>query len=270
MKVNTDGVLLAAWLTIPSLRQLELNRLYVLDIGTGTGVISLILAQRLSQALSGMENSSFGITGIDIDSLSIEDASLNFASSKWSGHLCAECISLQEYLSKYDSLKSPRFSLIVSNPPYFTNSLKAPSERRSDARHNDTLPLSAILAAAETLLEDGGRLSVILPPEEGEMLIEISDKTNLRISRLCKVRTLPHKKIKRYMLDFLKNSGSPLSKIGDKSRIEEELTIQSGDGSYTRQYCSLVEDFYTKELRQSSGGAPSNKLFWNFRRLKAF
>ena len=128
MKVNTDGVLLGAWLTIPQ------NTVRVLDIGTGTGVISLIIAQKLSSVhlssnikTSEGKNSSFFIQAIDIDNPSVEEANYNFSQSPWAEHLMALEISLQKFLN----VQSEKFDLIVSNPPYFIDSLKAPSARRS-------------------------------------------------------------------------------------------------------------------------------------------
>jgi Predicted O-methyltransferase len=282
MRVNTDGVLLAAWTKLPPFEYVRDNvpsdtiesigstcsdkihkRLNVLDVGTGTGVIALILAQRLSPS-----DRDFKITGIDIDHLSIEDALCNFNTSPWRNSLSGEVISLQEYLlrdivdrrkkqgSPDNSLEDERgeYSLIISNPPYFSNSLKAPAQRRSSARHNDSLPLETLIDAASKLLCYNGTLSLILPVKEGGNVIGLTDGYPLYLNRLCKVRTTPAKPEKRYMMEFIKREGqATIPKIiGDNypKQSEEELIIQNSDGTYTNQYCNLISDYYYKDLRK--------------------
>ena len=247
MRVNTDGVLLAAWTNLPPFQK-SIKTLNILDIGTGTGVITLILAQRLSQIISDID---FKIVGIDIDHPSIEDARYNFDSSPWKDSLTCEVISLQEYLLKttinnqtrVGSNDMEKYSLIVSNPPYFTNSLKAPSQRRSAARHNDTLPLSMLIDAASKLLRYNGILSLILPVEEGRDIIELTNNHPLYLSRLCRIKTTTAKPVKRYMMEFKRGDGDGLD-----SKIEE-LIIQNTDGTYTEHYCNLISDYYSKDLR---------------------
>jgi len=281
MRVNTDGVLLAAWTNLPpfksgsdkgpiyTIENIEstdshknCKKLEILDVGTGAGVITLILAQRLSQ--SGRD---FKITGIDIDRPSIEDALLNFAASPWRDSLVGEVISLQEYLSKIivnrrDKNSSSNnieqeqgeFSLIISNPPYFSNSLKAPAQRRSAARHNDTLPLETLIESASKLLCHNGKLSLILPVKEGRVAIELADGYSLYLNRLCKIKTTPTKPEKRFMMEFIKRERQATiqKNIGDNypKQAEEELIIQNSDSTYTNHYCNLVADYYYKDLRQ--------------------
>ena len=238
MKVNTDGVLLAAWATLPNLdSNLKNSSINILDIGTGTGVISLIIAQRLSGIFP-----SFRIKGIDIDSLSIEDATFNFEQSPWSNQLECETISVQNYFTQ----SREHFSQIISNPPYFTNSFKSISQRRSAARHNDSLPLHSLIDAALQLLCEGGVLSLILPVQEGKDIMSICHNSPIYPIRLCAVKTTPEKIEKRYLLEFQK--GDPIQSVKPKF-IEEELIIQDKNGIYTDKYCNLVSDFYYKDLR---------------------
>lgn len=229
MKVNTDGVLLGAWMTLPQpqgdlpplridLQQTQVVDLpyspvvHLLDIGTGTGVIALMAAQRVSQ----MQNNGITtfIDALEIDLESYKDAVENFANSPWGSGtggviLKAEHSSLQQYAqlassisSKFSSasptsLASPTYSvrskydLIFSNPPYFTDSLKAPNKARSTARHTDTLSQSEIIKYALMLLKEGGRLAIILPAEEGEQFMQ---KINFLLESA-------HKKIIRRQLE---------------------------------------------------------------------
>ncbi|PKO98955.1 MAG: tRNA (adenine-N(6)-)-methyltransferase [Bacteroidetes bacterium HGW-Bacteroidetes-8] len=237
MKVNTDGVLLAAWVTLNKLTasqssHLIENPLRILDIGTGTGVISLILAQRLESG------PPFKITAIEIDKNSSEEAAHNFSESPWSNNLVSKNISLQCFMELEQPSKPEKFSLILSNPPYFTQSLKAPSTRRSIARHNDVLPLEDIVKAAHLFLEDDGILALVLPVNEGVQIISLAKQMSLNLARVCRVKTLIHKKEKRLLLEFTK---------GTCETVEQELIIQEKGGEfYSHAYCSLVENYYLK------------------------
>ena len=266
MKVNTDGVLLAAWVNLPSStppdipgEKLQINEIgtcpqVILDIGTGTGVISLILAQRFSESIPlGAE---IKITGIDIDPLSIEDAGDNFRVSPWRDLLECEAISLQEYLKRENC--SEKFSLIISNPPYFTNSLKSPSQRRSAARHNDSLPLHILIQSAAQTLKKDGVLALILPVEEGKKAISFAEENLLSLNRLCRIKTTSQKSEKRYLLEFIKtgkssngNSNKNSNPIANADMAIEELIIQNIDGTYTEQYCNIVSKYYSKNLRKA-------------------
>ena len=277
MRVNTDGVLLAAWTNLPPFENIsdtsptdiiktiespnsakDSKRLNILDIGTGTGVIALILAQRLSQI-----SRDFKITGVDIDCPSIEDALYNFNASPWRDSLVGEVVSLQEYLAKaiVDSREkyiSPDnniikqdnggYSLIISNPPYFSNSFKAPAQRRSSARHNDSLPLETLIDAASKLLCYNGTLSLILPVKEAHDIIELANDYSLYLNRLCRIKTTSAKPEKRYMMEFVKFEKSIDCNYPGKS--EEELIIQNSDGTYTDHYCNLISDYYYKDFKQ--------------------
>ena len=216
MKVNTDGVLLgAAMLIKPSDK-------YLLDIGTGTGTIALMAAQRLSEG-------DFRITAIDIDGPSAEEAAFNFERSPWKDHL--ECIHTP--LSGFHP--SEKFDLIFSNPPYFDNSLKNPSERKADARHTDSLSYRDIFEFASANLSDDGRIALVLPYEEEKRLLREARSLSFHPFRILYVRTTPSKPLRRIIAEF--------SRHRTEQTEYKTLTIQS-EGKYTEEYLSLVGEFY--------------------------
>ncbi|MDP3453384.1 MAG: methyltransferase [Bacteroidales bacterium] len=235
MKVNTDGVLLPAWVSLLGFSN-QSKTCRVLDIGAGTGVISLIMAQRLSS------NGPFYVTAIDIDTESAKEAALNFYNSPWRESLEAKEISLQEHALE---CLAHKYSMIISNPPFFTDSLKAPSHSRSGARHNDLLPFKDILDASQKMLDDEGLLAVVLPVEEGERFIREAAECRFIMVRRCRVKTLADKKEKRYLLEFRRDTG--INYICK----EELIVIQNHKGEYyTEQYCNLVGDFYLKDFKR--------------------
>lgn len=260
MKVNTDGVLLPAWVSISNSNS---KKQRVLDIGTGTGVISLIIAQRLAE----LHKVDFEICAIDIDADAAKEANFNFANSSWSQNLKSEHISLQDFLTRFKLTNrtlfdvktdesdsnhkceraNSNFSLIISNPPFFTNSLQAPSQRRTDARHNNALPFSDLIKGAFDLLEADGVFAVVLPADAGDQFIDLAKKHGLYPQRLCRVKTLAEKLEKRYLIEFSKNKKASFS--------EETLVMQlSGGKYYTPEYCHLVEKFYLKDFPQTTSG----------------
>ncbi|MFA6334022.1 MAG: methyltransferase [Bacteroidales bacterium] len=251
MKVNTDGVLLGAWLSLPCLSpgSLSVEKYKVLDIGTGTGVISLIIAQRLSKLKSAY---IFCIDAIDIDKSSVEEANYNFSNSPWADYLIAREISLQNLLTEQNPTSNSevkKYNRIVSNPPYFIDSLKTPCKRRTSARHNDDLPYEVIIDAAVTMLEDGGALAIVLPREEGEKFIAQTTGTPLHLARRCKVKTLAGKREKRYLMEFMKarqyRNETTKTNLAKISIAEEVLVIQETGGlKYTEQYKNLTKELY--------------------------
>lgn len=214
MKVGTDGVLLGAWVSLDGIED------HILDVGTGSGVIALMLAQRTSKAT---------VIGIDIDAPSAEDASDNFKKSPWAGRMAAFC-------TDFRNMKQFPYELIVSNPPFFVNSLKAPDARRSDARHTDTLSYAALASGAVANMAPNGRLAVVLPSDESELFVEQARVAGLFLRRICRVRTTPKQPFKRSLMEFSKNEGELL---------EEQLTIQNSC-DFTSEYKSLTKDFYLK------------------------
>ena len=223
MKVGTDGVLLGAWATV-----LPEDRL-ALDVGTGTGVIALMLAQRMAAsagrlgvAAEGPGRGVAGILGIDIDEAAVGEAAANFAASPWADRLTARAESLQVF-------SGSEFDLIVSNPPFFSASLKAPDAQRRAARHNDTLPPMELIAAARRLLSLSGRLSVIYPPEEARSFVMEAESAGLYLSRLTRVISVAGQPPKRHLMEFSRTPAQPLF---------TDLVIGSPE------YRSLTGDFY--------------------------
>ncbi|MCE5321527.1 MAG: methyltransferase [Bacteroidales bacterium] len=236
MKVNTDGVLLGAWLTLPSLTTSG-KKLEILDIGTGTGVISLIIAQRL-QSISTQSS----IFAIDSDGPSATEAQDNFSDSPWPAMLEARHLTLQEMAM--DNAFENRFDLITSNPPYFKDSLKAPSVRRSSARHNDNLSYDTLISSVAKMLKEKSIFSVVLPAEAFEEFIFLAREEGLVPVRICRVKTVSAGKVKRVLMEF-KKSCKEDSIIQKDIPAEELLTIQErGDGPYTNEYRRLTGDLY--------------------------
>lgn len=216
MKVGTDAVLLSAWTQVAGATK-------VLDIGTGCGIISLILASR---------SPDLDVTAIDIDSQSIEEAQLNFAASRWSSRLMALNQSLQSFVASTPD----RFDLIVSNPPWFINCLRVPgNSRRNNARHHDALNFPDLIDGTTRLLSDNGRATFILPATEGTLFVEMALRKGLNLSHKCVVRSNPKKAPYRWLLEF--------SAQRDSSIITE-LSIHSPNGSFSEAYKALTGDFY--------------------------
>lgn len=226
MKVNTDGVLLGASMTIKT------SDRTILDIGTGTGTIALMAAQRLSDLIGTEERDGFGaddvsIVGIDIDEPSATEAGQNFARSPWSRMLSSQLLSLQDYTP------SRQIDLICSNPPYFENSLKAPQARRSSARHTDTLSYRDIILFASHHLADEGRVAMVLPAEVENDLCRIARSFSLFPFRIIRVKTVQRKQPSRIIIEFSRK------RVGI---LEEEHIIQD-KGKLTSQHLALVGDF---------------------------
>ena len=232
MKVNTDGVLLGAAMTV---RQTDRR---LLDIGTGTGTIALMAAQRLSGSDLPLERSISTIRridAIDIDEASASEASANFRTSSWSDLLHAHNLSLEAFEESMD--REDRFDLIFSNPPYFEDSFQAPLERRNNARHTAATGLSyrEILEFSQRYLSDEGRVAMVLPADQETHLARHARMCGLHMFRILRVRTVPRKAPVRMIAEF---SRARVSEIR-----EEMLTIQN-EGKYTQEYLSLMHDFY--------------------------
>ena len=215
MKVGTDGVLVGAWASVRA------NDRTILDIGTGTGLIALMLAQRNPEA---------EVVAVEIDSESAAQARDNVAASLWSDRVTVEECAVQDFVS------DRKFDLIVSNPPYFVDSQKCPDGSRNTARHTDTLSFSELMKAAERLLAPDGRFAVIVPAEAAMSVVAAG---NLHLVRRCDVRTKPSAQPKRVMLEF--------SPRFEGAALREELTIGDGtNGGYSPEYVALTRDFYLK------------------------
>lgn len=225
MKVNTDGVLLGSATTIyPADRT-------ILDVGTGTGTIALMLAQRYDEknSLSGKQ-----LIGIDIDKMAAEEAQANFKASPWAANLIAIQTGL-ETLRDSNFQPTMELDLIVSNPPFFENSLKTPDIRRSLARHSDSLSYKDLLEYAKCHLSAQGRLSMILPSDQGHDLLRYARMCSLFPFRILHIRTTPRKPVTRMIAEF---------SFERNAATEEELTIHNQSGEYSSDYQDLTGPFY--------------------------
>ena len=203
MKVGMDGVLLGAWAK---------GGKRILDIGTGTGLIALMMAQRYLDSL---------VTAIDIDEGAYKQATINVENSNFSHQIIVKQEAVQEHQGQYDS--------IVSNPPYFINSLNAPDLQRSTARHTDTLSYSELMQSAYRLLTDDGEFSVIVPFDYRKRMEDEATFVGFFPHYVRGVRTVEQKPAKRYLLSFVKH---PIER--------DDAIITIGD----EEYKALTEDFY--------------------------
>ncbi len=252
MKVNTDGVLLGAAMTIR-----ETDR-RMLDVGTGTGTIALMAAQRgipeqvrnevgrsvneegryvndMGQSVNyvGRERVGDGvwIDAIDIDEASAEEAGMNFMNSPWADRMKAHHASLEEFAAATDA----EYDLIFSNPPYFEDSLPAPEQRRCNARHTAGLSYRELLEFAAERLTENGRFSIVLPAAREQALTRCARMNGFHLFRIMRIRTVPGKAPGRIVAEFSRQRcDSPEDFI---------LTIQN-EGKYTQEYLSLTHDFY--------------------------
>lgn len=218
MKVGTDGVLLGAWASTNGCKR-------ALDIGTGTGLIALMLAQR---------SNSLIIDAIDIDKDAVLQAEKNISLSPFAASVQVQQASFMDYVIN----SNQQYDLIVSNPPYFANSLKCPDSKRSTARHNDSLPLLSLLAGGKQLLHTEGRIALILPFDASDGLKKIALDEKLSIVRETKVIPVPGAPPKRILIEL---STTPVSTIQ-----ESELVIETSRHQYTPEYIALTRDFYLK------------------------
>ena len=212
MKVGTDGVLLGAWTNCESAA-------HILDIGTGTGLIALMLAQR----------SNAFITAIEIDKNAAEQAFENAANSIWHNRISVKNCALQEFVS------NTKFDLIVSNPPYFSNSLKTPLNNRNLARHTDSLSLNDLLQHSLRLLSENGRICVILPVDEAVFFTEKAASNGLFCTRRTKVKPLPEGDTKRILLEF---------SLIEKELVEDFLIIEKNRHQYSENFKKLTGEYY--------------------------
>jgi len=217
MKVGTDGVLLGAWTDCSSAQR-------ILDIGTGTGLIALMLAQRTVAPIDGLE----------IDEAAILQAKENVQNSPWADRINIVHNSFQDFYEEQTTC----YDLIVSNPPYFENSLKSPSKGRTTARHTDSLSALEIIVGSKSLLTDNGQLCVILPINEGLDFLKKAEESGLYCQRKTAVIPRMGTAVKRLLLCFgLESSACQ----------ESELLIETDNRhSYSDQYKALTKDYYLR------------------------
>ena len=217
MKVGTDGVLLGAWAE---------GGKRILDIGTGSGLIVLMMAQRFPNA---------GIVGIDIDADACRQAELNAAHSPYQGRIEIINQSLQEFTNAYDG---EPFDAIVSNPPFFRNSLTSPDSKRTLARHNNSLSFRELATCSKSLLTESGTLSVIGPADAEEDISAEMIISGLSANKLVLLKTKSNKKAIRFMCQYVNGIPSTYDKSTE--------VLNNDDGTRTEWYHSLTKDFYIK------------------------
>lgn len=215
-KVGTDSVLLGAYADITGVKS-------ILDIGSGTGLISIMLAQRCDAE----------IFAIEPDNDSYLQCCDNVSRSKWSSRISVVKSSLQNFLPGDN-----KFDMIISNPPYFIDSLKNPDPRKSLARHNDSLTSDEILQGVSRLLGAEGHLQLIMPYVEGNIFIAEAQEYGLYCCSMLKIRPLPSSEVRRLILSFSRSQQRPSEKF---------LTIEHGPRhEFTDEYINLTKDFYLK------------------------
>ena len=246
MKVNTDGVLLGAAMTLSA------DDLRLLDIGPGTGTIALMAAQRLDdlrrRSFAAAQDDNRGdaqddkihIDAIDIDEPSASEARMNFEQSPWAANLRAHNLSLDDFAAELNAQGQERaevkYDLIFSNPPYFEDSLTAPDERKSTARHtSDGLSYRDIFEFAKHYLADNGRVALVLPSDQETAICRYARMSGLHLFHILRVRTVPRKAPSRIIIEF--------SRQRAQNVVDSILTIQN-EGQYTQEYLSLTREFY--------------------------
>jgi tRNA1Val (adenine37-N6)-methyltransferase len=219
MKIGTDGVLLGAWTPI------ENNPFSILDIGTGTGIIALMLAQR-----SNAEQ----IDALEIDEEAYEQATDNFENSPWNDRLFCFHAGLDEFVEEPED----EYDLIVSNPPFYSEDYKSNDDQRDLARFQDAMPFEELIEAVALLLSENGIFSAIIPFKEEEKFLALANEYELYPLKITRVKGTPNSEIKRSLLAFSRN------KI--ISFPVDELIIETARHIYTTKYIEITKDFYLK------------------------
>ena len=218
MKIGTDGVLLGAWTS------LETNPYSILDIGAGTGIISLMLAQRSTAEV---------IDAIEIDNNTYEQCVDNFEQSPWGDRLFCYHASLQEFVDEIED----KYDFIISNPPFYSENYKTENEQRDLARFQDAMPFEHLIESASKLLSEKGVFSVVIPFKEETKFILLASKSNLFPSKILQVKGNPNSEIKRSIIEF---------SFQERDTLISELIIETKRHQYTQDYINLTKDFYLK------------------------
>lgn len=216
MKVGTDGCLLGAWADIEKKKR-------ILDIGCGSGLISIMAAQR----------SNAEITGVEIDLEAAIQAKENVTRTKWKERITIINNDINDFMP------SVTYDAIISNPPFFADSLKCPEKKRTQARHNDTLPCRDLLQCAKRMLAPRGSLSIIIPADSIYEWCDEAIYKGLFPKRITLVHTLPYKPAKRALIEFTDDATCLVPQ-------KEELTIERTPGIYSDETRELLKDFYLK------------------------
>ena len=218
MKVGTDAVLLGAWSALDHMPNT------ILDIGSGTGILALIMAQRSTAEL---------IDALEIDADAYEQCVHNFETSDWGDRLFCYHASLDEFVDEIEDT----YDLIISNPPFYTDHFKSRNEARNKARFEDALPFEELLTSVSKLLSVTGQLNVIIPFSEEINFISLAKNVDLYPIKILRVRGQEESPVKRSLISF----------TFQENKIEvSELTIEITRHHYTHDYINLTKDFYLK------------------------
>jgi len=219
MKIGTDGVLLGAWAPVTN------NPFSILDIGAGTGIIALMLAQRTSAEQ---------IDALEIDEDAYEQAVDNFENSRWGDRLFCFHAGLDEFIEDPED----EYDLIISNPPFYSEDYFSNNEQRDQARFQNAMPFDELIEAAALLLSDNGIFAVIIPYKEEKRFVALAKENELFPLKITRVKGTPASETKRSLLAFsrIETTGFPI----------DELTIETARHIYTPEYITLTKDFYLK------------------------
>ncbi|MEQ6123173.1 methyltransferase [Pseudotenacibaculum sp. MALMAid0570] len=221
MKVGTDGVLLGAWCSVESFPD------SILDIGSGTGLIALMLAQRCD---------AMTIDAVEVDEQAYEQTVENFEQSDWGDRLFCYHSSFQEFAQEM-SEEEEQYDLIVSNPPFYTDEFETEDEARNKARFTSSLSFKDLIEGVGELLSSEGKFATIIPYKEEQDFVDLASEKNLFLNKVCRVKGTANSQSKRSLLEF---------SFEQTELIEEELIIEISRHEYTEDYQSLTKDFYLK------------------------
>ncbi|REH54488.1 tRNA1Val (adenine37-N6)-methyltransferase [Tenacibaculum gallaicum] len=221
MKIGTDSVLLGAWCDLGGYPDT------ILDVGSGTGVISLMLAQR-SDAMT--------IDAVEVDESAYEQTVENFEQSAWGDRLFCYNASFVEFVEEMAE-EEEEYDIIISNPPFYTDDYETEDVARNKARFTSSLSFEELVQGVSEILSENGRFSSIIPFKEERNFIKLAEKHNLYVNRTCRVKGNPTSEIKRSLLEF---------SFTEATVQEEELIIETKRHQYTDAYINLTKDFYLK------------------------
>ena len=221
MKIGTDGVLLGAWTSITDFPD------SILDIGSGTGVIALMLAQRTD---------AMTVDAVELNENAYEQTVENFEKSDWGDRLFCYNASFQEFAEELAE-EEESYDLIVSNPPFYTDEFETKDNARNEARFTSSLSFEELLKGVSNLLAENGVFATIIPFKEEENFVALASSLGLHLNRVCRVKGNSNAEVKRSLLEFSN---------GKKDLVSEELTIEKERHQYTDAYINLTKDFYLK------------------------
>lgn len=230
MKIGTDSVLLGAWTSIDD------HPYSILDIGAGTGILALMLAQRSQSVPMAAEI----IDAIEIDDAAYEQCVENFESSPWSDRLFCYHAALDEFVKEFledDMEDMITYDLIISNPPFYSDTYKSSDNQRDLARFVDAMPFRQLLESVSKLLSSEGQFSVVIPFSEEKEFIVLATKEHLYPNRILRVQGTPQSEIKRSFIQF---------SFKETTVNTEHLIIETARHHYTEDYIALTKDFYLK------------------------